>query len=904
MERARDVHARVARRVQEEVGACRTGLDHADSTLRILVATDQHLGYKEEDEVRREDAFAALEECCTLAETMEADLMLFGGDLFHSNNPSRWCLTRCIEILRRHCVGAAREVAFDVLNDEGVTSREGREVGRRCSHMDPAGPGGGGGDGAPRPTGIPCFAIHGNHDDPGGTDNLSALDVLSAAGLVNYFGKFAVEGSEDGQDEGRVRVRPVLLKKGETRVALYGMGNIRDERMARLMFNHKVKYRQPQVDRDAYFNLMALHQNRINRGYQFVGDRLAAGGAAPTVNSVAEAWLPTFMDFVVWGHEHECIAEPWQSVAGQGADEEDAKGFYVTQPGSTVATSLVEGESKPKHCLLLEVRGIEFRCTALPLRSVRPFKYDHVVLRDVRDPGPLDPDDAPAIERYLERRVRRMIQEADDAWYYEHEGEDVDGMRAGGETLRKARLDPVPEPDPEPEPEPEPAVPEGRGRRGRVGAKRKLGARGGTRGTGPHATDAVPAEAEGPRGPLPLIRLRVDYTGHSAINSQRFGLRFVGKVANPQDMLTFSRRRTVVPRDAAAAGATDIAGAGHEGDAGGVGQSGRLESDDLRPDDLDERLIDVLVKENLRGKGLGLLPEEDMLAAVDSYVHKDDRNAIRELVDRVLKDVGEGLEKCSRIEKPEDVTAEISRFLERRRHEREMRENADPARGGRAAATRFPDEEDRPLPSQRPASQVLPDADAEDVLRRYGGLLTQTAGARNSGAPASDGRGASPRRPGRAVAPMSADVGVPTTPPRATRARQQEPALDVVRSNESPGNSTSFSLGPGAKGITPSAGSQATRMSARGAPRARRGGGHSGARAAPAQSQGTEGVVLPSLDDRLFQAPSHPAEDVDLVSDEDEDNDEGAEGEGGGAGGGASGGAPYTGRQASDDVIS
>jgi double-strand break repair protein MRE11 len=33
------------------------------------------------------------------------------------------------------------------------------------------------------------FTIHGNHDDPAGVDNLSAVDFLSSAGLVNYFGK-------------------------------------------------------------------------------------------------------------------------------------------------------------------------------------------------------------------------------------------------------------------------------------------------------------------------------------------------------------------------------------------------------------------------------------------------------------------------------------------------------------------------------------------------------------------------------------------------------------------------------------------------------------------------------------------------------------------------------------------
>ena len=30
-------------------------------------------------------------------------------------------------------------------------------------------------------------------------------------------------------------------------------------------------------------------------------------------------------------------------------------GFHITQPGSSVATSLIDGEAKPKHVLLLEI---------------------------------------------------------------------------------------------------------------------------------------------------------------------------------------------------------------------------------------------------------------------------------------------------------------------------------------------------------------------------------------------------------------------------------------------------------------------------------------------------------------------------------------------------------------------
>lgn len=34
-------------------------------------------------------------------------------------------------------------------------------------------------------------------------------------------------------------------------------------------------------------------------------------------------------------------------------------GFHISQPGSSVATSLIDGESKPKHVLLLEIKVLQ-----------------------------------------------------------------------------------------------------------------------------------------------------------------------------------------------------------------------------------------------------------------------------------------------------------------------------------------------------------------------------------------------------------------------------------------------------------------------------------------------------------------------------------------------------------------
>lgn len=47
-----------------------------------------------------------------------------------------------------------------------------------------------------------------------------------------------------------------------TQVALYGLGNIRDDRFSRLLVNNQVTFRRPAVDPDSYFSVFLIHQNR------------------------------------------------------------------------------------------------------------------------------------------------------------------------------------------------------------------------------------------------------------------------------------------------------------------------------------------------------------------------------------------------------------------------------------------------------------------------------------------------------------------------------------------------------------------------------------------------------------------------------------------------------------------
>jgi double-strand break repair protein MRE11 len=131
---------------------------------------------------------------------------------------------------------------------------------------------------------IPVFSIHGNHDDPQGAGAVSfaflpslsilfvvqdgalcALDILSVSGLVNYMGKIdlPLSTSTDQPDSlsSGIAIRPVLLRKGKTKLGLYGVGNVKDQRMHFELRSNRVKMFMPR-DKVSWFNLLVLHQNR------------------------------------------------------------------------------------------------------------------------------------------------------------------------------------------------------------------------------------------------------------------------------------------------------------------------------------------------------------------------------------------------------------------------------------------------------------------------------------------------------------------------------------------------------------------------------------------------------------------------------------------------------------------
>lgn len=305
-----------------------------EDILKILVATDIHLGYNEQDPIRGNDSFEAFEEILVHAVQNEVDFILLGGDLFHESKPSPVCYHRCISLLKRYCLGN-KPIALEFLSDQSRNFRHLKNA--IVNYEDPN-----------LNVSIPVFSIHGNHDDPTGAERLSAMDIIADTGLINYFGKWT--------DLTQIEIYPLLLRKGLTKLALYGLSHIKDERLSRLFKEKKVTMIRP-MNSEEWFNILVLHQNRAqNRGIK---------------NYIPETVLPDFLNLVIWGHEHDCRIDP----------EPTANGAYISQPGSSVATSLAQGESLTKYVGLLYVHKNTFKMDKIKLRTVRPFIFKEVHIK-------------------------------------------------------------------------------------------------------------------------------------------------------------------------------------------------------------------------------------------------------------------------------------------------------------------------------------------------------------------------------------------------------------------------------------------------------------------------------------------------------------------------------------------
>nr|CAI6572204.1 ALI_HP1_G0017710.mRNA.1.CDS.1 [Saccharomyces cerevisiae] len=487
-------------------------MDYPDpDTIRILITTDNHVGYNENDPITGDDSWKTFHEVMMLAKNNNVDMVVQSGDLFHVNKPSKKSLYQVLKTLRLCCMGD-KPCELELLSDPSQVFHYDEFT--NVNYEDPN-----------FNISIPVFGISGNHDDASGDSLLCPMDILHATGLINHFGKVI--------ESDKIKVVPLLFQKGSTKLALYGLAAVRDERLFRTFKDGGVTFEVPTMREGEWFNLMCVHQNHTGH---------------TNTAFLPEQFLPDFLDMVIWGHEHECIPNLVHNPI---------KNFDVLQPGSSVATSLCEAEAQPKYVFILDIKyGEAPKMTPIPLETIRTFKMKSISLQDVPH---LRPHDKDATSKYLIEQVEEMICDANE------------------ETKQKLADD-------------------GEG-------------------------DMV-AEL-----PKPLIRLRVDYSAPSNTqssidyqveNPRRFSNRFVGRVANGNNVVQFYKKRSPVTRS-------------KKSGINGTSISDR-DVEKLFSESGGELEVQTLVNDLLNKMQLSLLPEVGLNEAVKKFVDKDEKTALKEFI--------------------------------------------------------------------------------------------------------------------------------------------------------------------------------------------------------------------------------------------------------------------------------
>lgn len=318
-----------------------------EPSFRILVLTDNHMGYNNLDTISGkvsqipsnlifQDSFEAVEEILQRAKDEKVDFVIQGGDLFHDANPSLEVLNKGMEVFTNTIYGK-KEHDYKIKNlDKSCSS-----LNLYDRNINIA---------------VPVFSIHGNHDYPTNSNWKSVLEILKTTNLINYFGK--------KNELDFLIFDPIFFVKktarGKIGIALYGLGNCEHQKLGRVFRERKYKIRKPDDYNEVeYTSIMVMHQNRYK----------GKGKGASRKNCIEFEILPKEIDLYIWGHEHDCYTEFESIHAGES---------FVYQPGSSVATSLTEGEAKAKHYGILRWDGrnrIQMEKTFL-IKSQRHIEFE------------------------------------------------------------------------------------------------------------------------------------------------------------------------------------------------------------------------------------------------------------------------------------------------------------------------------------------------------------------------------------------------------------------------------------------------------------------------------------------------------------------------------------------------
>ena len=137
-----------------------------ENSFTIIYATDIHLGYTlgiNRKETER-DPFIAFQEIIDQVKEHNGDLLLLGGDLFHSPHPAMDHRISCRDILKSHVIGPKSKNAVNAIKYH--KPKKGESL-TNPNFMNPT-----------MNVKIPIISIFGNHDEPLASGNCQSFETM------------------------------------------------------------------------------------------------------------------------------------------------------------------------------------------------------------------------------------------------------------------------------------------------------------------------------------------------------------------------------------------------------------------------------------------------------------------------------------------------------------------------------------------------------------------------------------------------------------------------------------------------------------------------------------------------------------------------------------------------------
>lgn len=184
---------------------------------------------------------------------------------------------------------------------------------------------------------------------------------------------------------------------------MYGLGHIKDIKLHQYFERDQVKFTKPPTD--DYFCILVVHQNRFKGNHP----------GAPYKNCIHPKMLPGFMNLVIWGHEHKSIPD---------MVENSEQNFYIYQPGSSTATSLIEAEGEPKHAGVIEITAGEFVFKPIFLKRARPLIHKTLELQEyfnTTNQRLFESNDTANKEAIVAKKLQEEIEAMLEKYHHDHQ---------------------------------------------------------------------------------------------------------------------------------------------------------------------------------------------------------------------------------------------------------------------------------------------------------------------------------------------------------------------------------------------------------------------------------------------------------------------------------------------------